>query len=118
MCSHCGLYIPTLKAKSLHGASCRVTEGCIENTTERVRPLRVTVRCERELLCVMAFQEMKWALIDEADAEDFDLSNSIDDKMKMNLVLQSLILMKSFQSGLMKLRTEYIDIFLLVKHQP
>ena len=67
---------------------------------------------------MMAFQEMKWALIDEADAEDFDLSNSIDDKMKMNLVLQSLILMKSFHSGLMKLRTEYIDIFLLVKYQP
>ena len=57
-------------------------------------------------------------MIDKADAEDFDLSNSIDDKMKMNSVLQSLILMKSFQCGLMKLRTEYIDIVLLVKYQP
>ena len=35
-------------------------------------------------------------------------------KMKINSVLQSLILMKSFQSGLMKLRTECTDIVLLV----
>ena len=66
----------------------------------------------------MTFQEMEWVSINEVDVEDFDLSKIIDDKMKMNLVLQSLILMKSFQSGLMKLRTEYIDIFLLVKYQP
>ena len=33
MCSHCGLYSSSLKAKSLHEASCRVTEGHIENTT-------------------------------------------------------------------------------------
>ena len=39
-------------------------------------------------------------------------------KMKMNSVLQSLILMKSFQSVLMKLRTECTDIVLLVKYQP
>ena len=41
MYSHCGLYFSSLKAKSLHGASCRVTEGRIENTTERLRPGRV-----------------------------------------------------------------------------
>ena len=40
MYSDCGLYFLSLKAKSLHGASCRVSEGRIENTTERVRPLR------------------------------------------------------------------------------
>ena len=34
--------------------------------------------------------------------------------MKINSVLQSLILMKSFQSSPMKLRTERIDIVLLV----
>ena len=39
MCSHFGLYFLPLKVKSLYGASCRVTEGRIENTTERVRPL-------------------------------------------------------------------------------
>ena len=78
MCSHCGLYFSSLKAKSLHGASCRVTEGRIENTTEHVRPLRVVSRRERELLCVMAFQEMDWASMDEVDAEDFDLSNITD----------------------------------------
>ena len=61
MCSHCGLYLSSLKAKSLHGASCRVTEGRTENTTERVQPLRVAGRRQRYLLCVMAFQEMEWA---------------------------------------------------------
>ena len=39
-------------------------------------------------------------------------------KIKMNSVLWSLILMKLFQSGLMKMRTECIDIVLLVKYQP
>ena len=37
-------------------------------------------------------------------------------KMKMNSVLQSLILIELFQSGQMKLRTECIDIVLLVKY--
>ena len=73
MCSNCGLYSSSLKAKSLHEASCRVTEGRIENTTERVRPLRVAARRQRELLRVVAFQEMEWASMDEVDAEDFDL---------------------------------------------
>ena len=80
MCSHCGLYFLFLKAKSLRGASCRVTKDRIENTTERVRPLRVAARRQRELLCVMAFQEMERALINEVDAEDFDLSNITDDE--------------------------------------
>ena len=39
-CSHCGLYLSPLKAKSLHGSSCRATEGRIENTAERVRSQR------------------------------------------------------------------------------
>ena len=80
MCSHCGLYSSSLKAKSLHEASCRVTEGHIENTTEHVGPLRVAARWQRELLCVMVFQEMEWASMDEVDAEDFDLSNITDDE--------------------------------------
>ena len=29
---------------------------------------------------MMAFQEMEWALIDELDAEDIDLSNITDDE--------------------------------------
>ena len=80
MCSHCGLYFSSLKVKSLHGASCRVSEGRIENTTERVQPLPVAACQQRELLCVMTFQEMEWALIDEVDAEYFDLSNITDDE--------------------------------------
>ena len=68
MFSHCSLYFSSLKAKSLHGTSCRVTEGRIENTRGRVPPLRVPARRQRELLCVMGFQEMEWALIDAVDA--------------------------------------------------
>ena len=33
-----------------------------------------------ELLCVMTFQKMDWALIDEVDAVDFDLSNITNDE--------------------------------------
>ena len=80
MCSHCGQYFLSLKAKSLHQASCRVIKGCIENSTERVRPLRVDACWQRKLLCVMTFQEMQWATVDEIDAEDFDLSNVADDE--------------------------------------
>ena len=80
MCSHCGLHFSSLKAKSHHGAGCRVTEGRIENTTEHVRPLRVASRRQRELLCVMAFKEMECASMDEVDAEDFNLSNITDDE--------------------------------------
>ena len=43
-----------------------------------MRPLRFAARRQRELLCVMAFQEMEWALINVVDAEDFDLSNITD----------------------------------------
>ena len=70
----------SLKTKSLHEASCRVTEGRIENTTERVRPLQVAARRQKELLCVMAFQEIEWVSMDEVDAENFDLSNITDDE--------------------------------------
>ena len=80
MCSHCGLYFWFLKAKSLHGASCRVIEGRTENTTERVQQLKVDVRRQSELLRVMGFQEIKWASMDQVDAEDFDLSNIINDE--------------------------------------
>ena len=74
--SHSGSYFLSLKAKSLHGVtSCRVTEGRIENTAELVRPLGVAARRQRELLCVMTFQEMEWTSMDEVDAEDFDLSS-------------------------------------------
>ena len=58
--------------------------------------LRVAARRQRELLCVMTFQEMELASMHEADAEDFDLSNVTDDENENELVLQSLIMMKSF----------------------
>ena len=118
MCSHYGLYSSSLKAKSLHEASCRVTEGHIENTTERVRLLRDAARRQRELLCVMAFQEMEWPSMDEVDAEDFDLSNTTDDENENEFGTPVFYTDESFRSGLMKQRTECIDIVLLVKYQP
>ena len=96
MYSPCGLYFSSVKAKSLHRASYRVTEGRIENTEKCVRPLRVAARRQRELLCAMTFREMELASMHEADAEDFDLSNITDDESENELVLQSLIMMKSF----------------------
>ena len=39
---------------------------------------------------------MELASMYEADAEDFDLSNVTDDENENELVLQSLIMMKSF----------------------
>ena len=45
-----------------------------------MQPLRVASRWQSELLCVTAFQEMKRALIDEVDAEDFDLLDITDDE--------------------------------------
>jgi len=78
VCSHCGLYFSSIKAKTLHGTSCRINEGPTQNETERVRPLRIAARRQRELLCVMAFQEMEWALMDDVDAEDFDPENIVN----------------------------------------
>ena len=45
-----------------------------------MQPLRVASRWQGKLLCVTAFQEMKRALIDEVDAEDFDLLDITDDE--------------------------------------
>ena len=100
--------------KSHHGASCRVTEDHIEKTTERVQPLRVAARRQRELLRVMAFQEMEWAM--KLMWKILISQILLIMKMKVNSVLQSLILMNSFQTGLMKLRTTCIDTVLLVKY--
>ena len=87
MCCHCGLYFSSLKAKLPHGTSCRFTKCRIENTTEPAQPLQVAASRQRELLCVMPFQEMEWAFTDEVDAKDFELSNITVMKTKANLVL-------------------------------
>ena len=73
LCSSCGLYFGTIKPNTLHKASCRVTEVRTENVTERVRPMRIAARRQRELLCVMALQEMEWVSMD--DVEGFDIEN-------------------------------------------
>ena len=49
-------------------------------TQQSVRPLRVAACRQKELLCVTAFQEMEWILIDEVDATDIDRSNITDDE--------------------------------------
>ena len=67
MCSHCDLHFSSLEAKLFHGASYKVTEDRIENIREYVQPLQIAARRQRELLSVMAFQEIEWALIDDVD---------------------------------------------------
>lgn len=52
-----------------------VVDGCTESKTECVRQLHIAVRQQEELLCRMAFQEMKWVSIGPRDTENFDLEN-------------------------------------------
>lgn len=59
ICSNCGLYLGTIKAKTPYKASYMVTEGLNENEIERVQPLRNAACRQRELLCVMRFQEIE-----------------------------------------------------------
>ena len=66
----------------------------------------------------MAFQEMEWALIDDVDAEDFDLSNITDDENESEFgtpVFDSDEILPIWSD---ELRTAFIDIVLLVKYQP
>ena len=51
MCSHCGLYSSSLKAKSLHEASCRVTEGRIENKTACVTIASCCLSAKGAVVC-------------------------------------------------------------------
>ena len=76
MCSHCGLYFSSLKAKSLK-ESLKVVLKTQQSVCDPCDLLLIIH--QRELLCVMALQEIEWASMDEVDAEDFDLSNITDD---------------------------------------
>ena len=38
--------------------------------TRKVRPQRVAARSQKELLCAMAFQELKWHAVDGVDFDD------------------------------------------------
>ena len=80
MCSHYGLYFSSLKAKSLHGASWRVTEGRIENTTACATIASCCRWAKGAVVCDVVSRTMEWASMDEVDAEDFDLSNITDDE--------------------------------------
>ena len=73
ICQHFGLYLSSLKAKSLHITSCRIDKNNHDEIEKpRVRPTRVAARRQRELLCVMEFQEMEWAAMDEVEFDDLD----------------------------------------------
>ena len=73
ICQHCGLYLSSLKAKSLRITSCRIDKNNHDEIEKpRVRPTRVAARRQRELLCVMEFQEMELAAMDEVDFDDLD----------------------------------------------
>ena len=81
ICQRCGLYLSSLKAKSLHITSCRIDKNNHDEIEKlRVRPTRVAACRQSELLCVMEFQEMEWAAMDEVDFDDLDnVANSETD---------------------------------------
>ena len=54
-----------------------IESSAVDNIVPKtVRPLRVAVHCQQEILCVVAFQELIWHLIDdvefEGNVEDID----------------------------------------------
>ena len=80
MCSYYDLYFSSRRAKSLHGASAESLKVVLTTQQSVCHTLRFAALRQRKLLCVMPFQVMKSTLVDEVDAEGFDLSNITDDE--------------------------------------
>ena len=77
LCYHCGLYFGSIKSNVNDSSYCRTkAEASTAVVTRKVRPQRVAARRQKELLCAMAFQELKWHAIDDVDF-DFD-DNQVD----------------------------------------
>ena len=71
----CGLCFGSIKSKENHASYCRTKEsravGDEQNCgTRKVRPQRVVARRRKELLCVMAFEELEWHAVDDIDFDD------------------------------------------------
>ena len=72
ICKYCGLYFGSIKSKQNHSSSCRNKESTPSVNIEqprKVRPQRVAAHRQKELLCAMAFQELEWHIIEDADFE-------------------------------------------------
>ena len=65
----------------------------------------------------MVFQEMEWALINEVDAEDFDLPNITDDENESEFGTLDFDTDEVVPFWSDENRTACIDIVLLVKYQ-
>ena len=87
-CIHCSLYIGSTKSKQNHSSFCRTNNrtrrlGTVDyeqhGGTRKVQPQRVVTRCQGELLCVIAFQELECHAIDDVDfdAEECDISEIV-----------------------------------------
>ena len=78
VCKQCGLYFKSTKSNQQHSAVYRMNESSTFDkiVPKKVRPQRVAARRQQELLCVMAFQELKWNAVDdvefEGNVEDID----------------------------------------------
>ena len=71
LCCSCGIYFGTIKAVNKHKRCCNQAGQVVEEET-RVRPTRIAARRQRELLCVMAMQELEWHAIDDVDADGLE----------------------------------------------
>ena len=75
VCMYCGLNFGSIKSKQNHSSYCRTKESRAVGDeqyggTRKVRPQRVAARCQKELLCAMAFQELDWHAVDDVDFDD------------------------------------------------
>ena len=81
LCSSCGIYFGSIKSLNKHKRFCNSNQVEEEVVIRRVRPTRIAARRQRELLCVMAMQEMEWHSIDDVDAvgQDEELVEFVED---------------------------------------
>ena len=87
LCNYCGMYFGTIKSKQQHSTACKPkpkeskpNEKSANQIAEvkKVRPQRVAARRQREILCVMAYQELEWHAMDDVDFEGLDDIREID----------------------------------------
>ena len=72
---YCDLHIGSIKLKQNHSSYCRTKESRAVGDeqyggTRKVRPQRVAARCQKELLCAMAFQELQQHAVKDFDFDD------------------------------------------------
>ena len=77
ICKLCGLYFGTMKSKNIHQEWCK-KGGQFETSTKKIRPVRVTARRQRELMCELAHQELEWFDDTEVDTEGLEIPKNME----------------------------------------